>query len=45
VHQTYRQAALPGHDRESCTAVIKADEAVTRVEARGGAKDRPKHEK
>ena len=34
VHQTYRQAALLGHDGESCTAVIKAYEAVTGVEAR-----------
>ena len=34
VHQTYRQAALLGHDAESCTAVIKAYEAVTGVEAR-----------
>lgn len=34
IHQTYRQAALLGHDGESCTAVIKAYEAVTGVEAR-----------
>jgi 2-hydroxy-3-oxopropionate reductase len=34
VHQTYRQAALLGHDAESCTAVIKAYEAVTGVDAR-----------
>ena len=34
VHQTYRQAALLGHDGESCTAVIKAYEAVTGVDAR-----------
>jgi 3-hydroxyisobutyrate dehydrogenase-like beta-hydroxyacid dehydrogenase len=34
VHQTYRQAALLGHDGESCTAVIKAYESVTGVEAR-----------
>lgn len=34
VHQTYRQAALLGHDGESCTAVIKGYEAVTGVEAR-----------
>jgi 2-hydroxy-3-oxopropionate reductase len=34
IHQTYRQAALLGHDAESCTAVIKAYEAVTGVEAR-----------
>ncbi|WP_376700303.1 NAD-binding protein [Bradyrhizobium archetypum] len=38
VHQTYRQAALLGHDGESCTAVIKAYEAVTGVDARVGAK-------
>ncbi len=40
VHQTYRQAALLGHDGESCTAVIKGYEAVTGVEARvkSGAK-------
>lgn len=36
VHQTYRQAALLGHDGESCTAVIKAYEAVTGVAARTG---------
>jgi 2-hydroxy-3-oxopropionate reductase len=34
VHQTYRQAALLGHDGESCTAVIKVYEAVTGVDAR-----------
>lgn len=34
IHQTYRQAALLGHDDESCTAVIKAYEAVTGIEAR-----------
>lgn len=34
IHQTYRQAALLGHDDESCTAVIKAYESVTGVEAR-----------
>jgi 2-hydroxy-3-oxopropionate reductase len=34
VHQTYRQATLLGHDGESCTAVIKAYEAVTGVDAR-----------
>ena len=34
VHQTYRQAALLGHDGESCTAVIKTYEAVTGVESR-----------
>ena len=45
VHQTYRQAALLGHDRESCTAVIKAYEAVTGVEARVAPKDRPNQEK
>lgn len=39
VHQTYRQAALLGYDGESCTAVIKAYEAVTGVEARVGPKD------
>ena len=40
VHQTYRQAALLGHDGESCTAVIKGYEAVTGIEARvkSGAK-------
>ena len=40
VHQTYRQAALLGHDGESCTAVIKAYEAVTGVEARVRPQDR-----
>ena len=40
VHQTYRQAALLGHDGESCTAVIKAYEAVTGVEARVRPNDR-----
>jgi len=45
VHQTYRQAALLGHDGESCTAVIKAYEAVTGVEARVGPKHRPNQEK
>ena len=40
VHQTYRQAALLGHDGESCTAVIKAYEAVTGVEARVRPHDR-----
>jgi 2-hydroxy-3-oxopropionate reductase len=39
VHQTYRQAALLGHDGESCTAVIKAYEAVTGVEARVAPKE------
>ena len=39
VHQTYRQAALLGHDGESCTAVIKAYEAVTGVDARIVPKD------
>jgi 3-hydroxyisobutyrate dehydrogenase-like beta-hydroxyacid dehydrogenase len=39
VHQTYRQAALLGHDGESCTAVIKAYEAVTGVDARVGSKN------
>jgi 2-hydroxy-3-oxopropionate reductase len=39
VHQTYRQAALLGHDAESCTAVIKAYEAVTGVEARVAPKE------
>jgi 3-hydroxyisobutyrate dehydrogenase-like beta-hydroxyacid dehydrogenase len=34
VHQTYRQAALLGHDAESCTAVIKAYESITGVDAR-----------
>ena len=34
VHQSYRQAALLGHDDEACTAVIKAYEAVTGIEAR-----------
>ena len=34
VHQTYRQAALLGHDNESCTAVIKGYEAVTGIDAR-----------
>ena len=36
---------LLGHDRESCTAVIKAYEAVTGVEARVGPKHRPNQEK
>jgi len=39
------KAALLGHDRESCTAVIKAYEAVTGVEARVAPKDRPNQEK
>jgi 2-hydroxy-3-oxopropionate reductase len=34
VHQTYRQAAILGHDAEGCTAVIKAYEEVTGVEAK-----------
>lgn len=33
VHQTYRQAGILGHDAEGCTAVIKAYEDVTGVEA------------
>jgi 2-hydroxy-3-oxopropionate reductase len=42
VHQTYRQAALLGHDGESCTAVIKAYEAITGVEARVAPKQERK---
>ncbi|MEM1305994.1 MAG: NAD(P)-dependent oxidoreductase [Pseudomonadota bacterium] len=33
VHQTYALAALTGDDQESCTAVIKAYERITGVEA------------
>lgn len=36
IHQTYRQAALLGHDEEGCTAVIKAYEDITGVPARVG---------
>jgi 3-hydroxyisobutyrate dehydrogenase-like beta-hydroxyacid dehydrogenase len=34
VNQTYALAALMGHGDESCTAVIKAYEALTGVEAK-----------
>lgn len=34
VHQTYALAAIMGHSEESCTAVIKAYERLTGVEAR-----------
>ncbi|MEO1695194.1 MAG: NAD(P)-dependent oxidoreductase, partial [Pseudomonadota bacterium] len=34
IHQTYALAALTGDDRESCTAVIKAYERITGIEAR-----------
>ncbi len=34
VHQTYALAALMGHGEESCTAVIKAYEDLTGIEAR-----------
>lgn len=36
VHQTYALASLTGDDQESCTAVIKAYERVTGVEAKSG---------
>ncbi|GMQ75001.1 MAG: hypothetical protein BMS9Abin01_0244 [Gammaproteobacteria bacterium] len=34
VHQTYALAAIMGHAEESCTAVIKAYERLSGVEAR-----------
>jgi hypothetical protein len=34
VHQTYALASIMGHSEEGCTAVIKAYEELTGVEAR-----------
>ncbi len=45
VHQTYALAAIMGHGDEGCTAVIKAYEALSGVEARLQAPmDNPDHE-
>ena len=41
VHQTYALAAITGDDSESCTAVIKAYERITGIEATLGDIDTP----